>query len=689
MSTPSQLLDGLNPEQRAAVEQAEGPVLVLAGAGSGKTRVIIARIAYLIAKRLARPSEILAVTFTNKAADEMRERVAGVVGKGLAKEIWLSTFHSFCVRVLREEIERLGYRKNFTISSESDARTLLRRSIQDLDGLRESFDVGTMLAHVSHVKNTGQTPSDNTPKTEPTSETMRKYRKWLPEIFDRYQSALRAANSLDFDDLLSLTLKLWKEHPRVLARYQERFRYIMVDEYQDTNRVQYELLLALSAPHRNLCVVGDDDQSIYSWRGADIGNILSFEKDFPEAKVIKLEQNYRSTQTILNAANRVIANNQARRAKNLWTRLGEGRPIDWFVTGDEDLEAKEAARLLEFIRSKTHAPYRDFAILYRSNQQSRPFELAFRQVGIPYAVFGGQDFFERAEIKDLVAYLRLIQNPRDEASFLRVVNVPRRGIGDVTLHQLHDLCQANSVPLDKGLAEMLQRGGLPGNTEAGIRSFLGILAEFRKLFRENPSRLAGGVSALLDRIQYREDLRRTCKTPAQFEARWSNVEALLTALREYENAPRDGDARHPSLAGFLDDSALASGDTRKDKEEKRKNAVSLMTVHSAKGLEFPFVFIVGVEDGLMPHEKCLEGPALEEERRLFYVALTRAKRHAALFEAVSRDRHGRRRMTKTSRFIAEIPPELLCQRIRAARDMVEEHVAPPRPRVKPRVARRR
>jgi superfamily I DNA/RNA helicase len=678
------ILSKLNPEQRAAVEQTEGPVLVLAGAGSGKTRVITTRIAWLLHQGLAAPENILALTFTNKAASEMRERVARLVGKRKAAGIVLSTFHSFCVRVLRAEIEQIGYRRNFTISSESDMRTLLRRTLQDFDGGREAFDASLFLERIGNLKSSGQTPDAgvraNPPSARAESEAQRKYREWLPEVYDRYQSALRAANTLDFDDLLLLTLRLWRECPEVRQRYREQFRYVMVDEYQDTNRVQYQLLMELTAESRNLCVVGDDDQSIYGWRGADIANILSFEKDFREAKIVTMAQNYRSRKTILAAANSVIGRNRERRPKNLWSSLGEGRAIDWIVTGDEEHEAKEAVAWLRHIQSRSEARYSDFAILYRSNLQSRPFELALRAAKIPYVVFGGQDFFERAEIKDIVAYLRLISNPQDEPAFLRIVNVPRRGIGDKTLHRVHDVCRLRGVGIGKALAEVLNAGDAPSNTRAGIGQFLGLIAEFRKRFRACEGKLAETTSELIDAVGYREDLFRSCKSAEQFEARWGNVTVLLDALSDYQ-AGRPA----PTLSGFLDESALASTEDRQGKEQRRDNGVALMTIHSAKGLEFPFVFVVGMEDGLLPHEKSMREAALpdaqlEEERRLFYVALTRAKRHVTLFESLSRERGGRRKMTATSRFMKEIPPELVKQQVRAVREMVEQKIDQPAPK---------
>ncbi len=674
MISSRKLLAGLNPEQAEAVRQTEGPVLILAGAGSGKTRVITRRIAYLIAEGIAEPESILALTFTNKAAEEMRVRIAELVGKKTADRLVLSTFHSFCLRVLRTECDRIGYRRNFTVSGESDTRTLVRRMLDDIADVKESFSPAIVLERISLVKCGKATLDANgtTTKSEVESATEAKYGKWLPEFYQRYQSALRASNTMDFDDLLGLTLKLWQEHPRVLARYQKQYRYVMVDEYQDTNHIQYELLSALVAAHRNLCVVGDDDQSIYAWRGAGIENILDFEREYPKAHVVRLEQNYRSTTTILDAANHVILNNRERRPKKLWSDLGEGRVIDWIVTGDEEHEAKEAVNWLGHIVQRSNAEFGDFALLYRSNQQSRPLEIAFRQAGIPYEVYGGQDFFERSEVRDVVAYLRTIANPRDESAFLRVVNVPRRGIGDVTLHEVHELCRAESLTLGKGLAAALARQKVSSQAEAGIRTFLAVLTEFRRRFRECDGRLAETLEALLMRIAYRAELVRTSKTPDQASVRWANVEAVVAAMADYERS-----TSHPTLSGFLDQSSLDTSDIKGRGRERRKDAVSLMTIHSAKGLEFPFVFVMGVEEGLLPHDKCVGERAVEEERRLFYVALTRGKRHVTLFEAISRVRNGRERMASTSRFVKEIPESLVNRHIRAAHDMVRARVEPP------------
>ncbi len=676
-------LDYLNPPQREAVLHTEGPVLVLAGAGSGKTRVITRRIAHLIAKRCAKPSEILAVTFTNKAAEEMRARVGDLVGTATAREIMLTTFHSFCMRVLRAHITNLGYRKDFTICGEGDTRSIMRRILGDIEGPKETFSPQILQAEISLHKNTRYheelSPDPKTAKDEIES----KYRTWLPKVYERYQSALRAANTVDFDDLLVLTTTLWREHPAILARFQKHYRYVMVDEYQDTNNVQYEILRALVEPHRNLCVVGDDDQSIYGWRGADFRKILDFERDFPKAKVITLDQNYRSTETILNAANAVIANNRQRRAKRLWSDRGAGRPIAHVVTGHEEHEATAAVDWLQHIQGKAGARFEDFALLYRSNLQSRPLEIAFRQAGIPYVVIGGQEFFERAEVKDIVAYLKIVANPRDEAAFLRVINMPRRGIGDTSLHQIHALCVEHRLPLRDAMRFALQNGIVQGSAASGIGEFLNLISEFRKRFRERSGAMTAIVSDLIERIGYRAELARTCKSGPQFEQRWENVQAVINAVESYEKSRPQA-----TLMEFLDENALSSDEDRRSKETRREKAVTLMTIHSAKGLEFPFVFIMGCEEGLLPHAKTVRddptGDAIEEERRLFYVALTRGQRHVSLFEALSRNQYGRERMTETSRFLKEIPEDLLHRRVLAARDMVEEKTAPPKPKSKPR-----
>ena len=647
-------LAGLNPKQRLAVLHTAGPLLVVAGAGSGKTSVVTRRIARLIAEGQATPSEILAVTFTNKAANEMRDRVANLIGERQASGATLSTFHSFCLGVLRQHIEALGYRKNFTISGEGEMQTLVRRVLGDLDGIHESFSPSLFREHISLLKGGSHTLDSLTPdKAE--DATQKKYRTWLPEVYERYESALRAANSLDFDDLLRLTVQLLSEKAEVLYHYQTRFQFVMVDEYQDTNPVQLALVKALVEPHHNICVVGDDDQSIYGWRGADVRNILTFEKQFPDATIITLDQNYRSTEVILSAANGVISNNRNRRSKKMWCQNGPGREIDWITCEDDDHEAKTVVERIHHVRQKTGAQDSDFAVLYRSNTQSRPLEMALRQAGIPYVVYGGQEFYDRAEVRDIVCYLKVLANPRDEPAFLRVVNMPRRGIGDATLHAIHDICREQKLSFGNAMAEGLKSGKLHGPAADGVREFLGLMSHFRQQMRGGG--LARHTRELVRRIGYREELERTSKSPEQAALRWENVDAVIRSLEQYETS-----APAPTLTGFLDESSLNTDTDRRSKNNRRDNAVSLMTIHSAKGLEFPFVFIVGVEEGLIPHGKSLRDDALEEERRLFYVALTRAKRHVTLFEALRRAKHGKERDTATSRFLKEIPPQLIKRR---------------------------
>ena len=659
----------LNPEQNAAVTHIDGPLVVLAGAGSGKTRVITQRIAHLLQNGHAKPGQILALTFTNKAANEMRSRVAGLIGKDAASKVFLGTFHSFCLRVLRREIERLGYRKNFSVSSESDVRTILRRVLDDMDGVKDSFSPKLFLERITSIKNSGETSEgpDVEEEKDSDTETEAKYRKWLPAIYEKYQSALRAANTLDFDDLLVLTVELWHKHPEVLERYQNRFRYILVDEYQDTNAIQYRMLRALAGERANLFVVGDDDQSIYGWRGADIRNILDFESDYPGAQIVKLEQNYRSTQTILDAANAVIGRNKQRRPKKLWSALGEGRAIDHIITADSEHEAETAVEWLQHVMQRAGGSFGDFAVLYRSNIQSRPFEIAFRRAGIPYVVRGGQDFFERTEVRDVLAYLRVIANPNDEAAVLRVVNVPRRGVGDAALHHIHDVCREEGISFGKAMRRASERGTLSSRASQGIGEFLALVNGFRAQFQSRSRAIPDLIHGLIDASGYRAEMRRLAKTPGQWVQRNENLDAVTQAAEQYCESTRT-----PSLTEFLDQCSLEPPDDPRRSDKRDDRSATLMTIHSAKGLEFPFVFIVGVEEGLMPHDKNVLGPGLEEERRLFYVALTRARRHVTLFEAIERDRHGRSRPTTTSRFLAELPEGSVNIRHRASRPTPED-----------------
>ncbi len=642
------LLDGLNPEQREAVTTSEGPLLVLAGAGSGKTRVVAVRIAYLLAKRLAKPEEILAVTFTNKAAGEMRERIGALVGGQAAQGLWVSTFHAFCLRVLRAHAAKVGLRPNFTIFSESDQRSLWRRIVADGGFHKEQLDLETLVALVSRVKNDGRDSRDV------AGERDDKYGAALPDLYLRYQTALRAQNGVDFDDLLSLAVHLFQKHPDVQEQYRQRFKYLLVDEYQDTNPIQAKIVRLLAEPRGNLCVVGDDDQSIYAFRGAAVANILNFRKLGKQAaRQILLSCNYRSTQTILDAAGAVIDHNPHRHPKRLTAHRGPGRPLDLFAVNDEEDEARRVAERMQQIRDSVQARWSDFAVLYRSNLQSRPFELYCRAHRIPYRVVGGQNFFERGEVKDLLAYLKVLVNERDETSLLRVINTPPRGIGDHSLEKLVGESGAQHRPLVEMLRSPETHAGLSGSAREGLSQFWALMSKARQaLEQQQPSTVLERLMLETDYSQYLSALH---KSDGALAMRMDNVQGLLDAMKRYEAENVDG-----SLLEFLQESSLLGGDEHgKRDEHAAENAVTLMSIHGAKGLEFPFVFIAGCEEGFLPHEKSLWEPGgAEEERRLFYVALTRAQRHCCLLHAATRLLRGRARPRTPSRFLAEIPDTL-------------------------------
>jgi ATP-dependent DNA helicase UvrD/PcrA len=642
------MLSSLNPEQKEAVTSTDGPLLVLAGAGSGKTRVVTMRIAYLLSRRLAKAEEILAVTFTNRAAAEMKERITDIIGSKSAKGIWVSTFHSLCLRVLRANAQHLGLRRNFTILAQSDQQRLWRRILHDSDLQKESLDAGTIAMLVSDAKNKGA--DEMTYKTDRAD----KYGEALPELFLRFQTALRAQNALDFDDLLSLTVKLFNQHPRILARYQKQFRYVMVDEYQDTNPIQAKIISLLAQSRGNVCVVGDDDQSIYAFRGAAVANILNFEKAFgSKARRIVLHRNYRSTQTILDAAGAVINQNSDRHKKNLKAQSGPGRPLDLFHTVDEEDEVKRCVERMKQIREATPSRWSDFAILYRGNTQSRPFEYYLRTHGIPYHVCGGQNFFERGEIRDLLAYLNVIINDRCETSLLRVLNTPSRGIGDASLEKLIAGSARENKPLFKLLRDPDVLESVSSTARGGIESFWNMVTESRKRLKvEAPSDV---LQYIVNETGYMDFLASMHKTPGAFELRGENVTILREAMKSYETEQDD-----PTMLGFLQDTSLLASDDPVKKEDKQANkGVTLSTIHSAKGLEFPFVFIPGCEEGQLPHEKSLFDSGLEEERRLFYVALTRARRHCCLLTCANRTIRGRSMPRTPSRFLTEIPDKLL------------------------------
>lgn len=649
------LLDDLNPVQERAVLETEGPLLVFAGAGSGKTRVLTYRIAYLIQEKGVPPWNIFAVTFTNKAADEMRERVERLLGRS-AKGTWISTFHSACVRILRRHIEHLGFQRNFVIYDEQDQERHLKAVMKELDLDFRMFHPKAIQSAIDQLKNEGMTPDQYQPSQ------FNIFQKRLALVYRRYQEDLRRNNSLDFGDLLTFVAILFRRFPEILKSYQESCRYVMVDEFQDTNLIQYHLIRQLVDRHRNICVVGDDDQSIYRWRGAEVGNILNFEKDFPETKVITLEQNYRSTRNILKAANRMVRQNRSRKEKVLWTENPEGEILTLYAAEDEADEARFIVQKIvdtcqpssgPFERSVL--PYREIAVFYRINAQSRAIEDELVKHQIPYTIVGGLKFYERKEIKDVLAYLKLIANPADGLSLKRIMNVPPRGIGEKTIEKIEVFSREKGLPLYEGMKQALREGWLPTNASSKIEEFLRLIEELRE--EMGTLSLSQLTLALLDRSAY---LRRL-KDEGTDEAfsRMENIDELINVMMELE-AGGEVEKTRPgeiSLETFLDKVSLV---TDVDLYEDKGNRVSLMTLHCAKGLEFPLVFIVGMEEGLLPHyRRGDEIEDLEEERRLFYVGMTRAKEKLFLSRAEKRHTFGVGRANLSSRFLDEIPMELI------------------------------
>ena len=629
------LLEQLNPTQREAVENTDGPLLILAGAGSGKTRVLTHRIAYIIDQGLAAPDEVLAITFTNKAAAEMKDRVALLVGPE-SRKMWVSTFHALCARLLRVHAEKLGYKREFTIYDGGDQVRLVKRCIIELGKDPKRFNPRSFQSQISNAKNVLMSPDDYLRNTEGYIAEN------VAEVYDLYQKRLYENNAMDFDDLIMQTVALLELFPEVRERYQNRFKYIHVDEYQDTNHAQYRLVNVLAAAHRNLCCVGDDDQSVYGWRGADIRNILDFERDYPEAQVVKLEQNYRSTQTILSAANAVVANNASRKAKELWTAGDEGEGIRVFTASDEYAEARfvvsEIRRLMD-----DGASAKDIAAFYRTNAQSRALEDVLVREGIPYQVVGGVRFYERAEIKDAMAYLAVISNPDDGASLERIVNVPKRGLGATSVAKLQDHARRNGISLYEALDEAAD-AGLTGKAQKSCRTVRELFEGWRVAAREVPP--VEIIEAVLEESGYKGELE--AERTIEAESRLENLEELINAAREYERVEPG-----PTLAGFLQEQALYS---EADKVATG-GSVTLMTLHNAKGLEFGNVFIVGMEEGTFPHARSLDEQNLEEERRLCYVGITRAMESLTLSYAKLRSNWGEREYQMPSRFLSEIPEE--------------------------------
>ena len=640
-------LELLNREQQEAVLHVDGPLLILAGAGSGKTRVLTYRIAHLIDKCGVNPWNILAITFTNKAAGEMRERVDKIVGYG-SESIWVSTFHSTCVRILRRYIDRLGYDTNFTIYDTEDQKTVMKSVCQKLQLDSKLYKERMLLNVISHAKDEYISPN------EFLLEAKGDFRQEkIAQAYVEYQKELKKNNALDFDDLLVKTVELFQSCPDVLEYYQNRFRYIMVDEYQDTNTVQFKFISTLARQYRNLCVVGDDDQSIYKFRGANIRNILDFEKVFPDAKVVKLEQNYRSTQNILNAANGVIANNRGRKEKALWTENEQGEPIlfQQFQNGYEEAEYV-SGEISKKVR-KGEAEYQDFAVLYRTNAQSRLFEEKFLYANIPYKIVGGVNFYSRKEIKDILAYLKTIDNGKDDLAVRRIINVPKRGIGNVTLAKVQAYADSRDISFFEALEEAGEIPGL-GKAALKIQPFVHLIHEMRLSLADMS--MQDLIQAILDKTGYAEDLKH--EDTDESEARLENIDEFINKAVTYEEG-----AEEPNLSGFLEEVALVADI---DSVEDGDNRVLLMTLHSAKGLEFPYVYLAGMEDGLFPSYMSIaaDDPTeeIEEERRLCYVGITRAMKELTITCARCRMVRGETQYNNVSRFVREIPSELLARK---------------------------
>ena len=635
------LLDGLNREQQQAVQHTEGPLLILAGAGSGKTKVLTVRIAYLLAQGV-NPYEILAITFTNKAAKEMKSRVEGLVGD-VANRIWLSTFHSFCAKFLRFELDNfLGYNSNFTIYDTSDSQVVIKAALKALNLDDKYYPVGAMISAISDAKNKLMFASDFRKQARDF------YQQKVADVYEYYEKELRKNNALDFDDLLLVAVKLLQSNATVLDKYSKRFRYVMIDEYQDTNHAQYLLAYLLSSHWKNIAVVGDADQSIYAWRGADIQNILDFEKDYPNCKSIKLEQNYRSTKIILDAANAVIDNNEGRPEKNLWTDKTEGAKIQHFTAQSEHEEAAFIGDTIVKKHDIHGVPYGDMAILYRTNAQSRVLEEALIKRALPYTMVGGTKFYDRKEIKDVLAYLRVLYNPFDDLSLLRIINVPKRSIGATTVSKLQDYARENGTSLFMTLTQLHLVDSIKGKTKEKLEEF-GILI-FTLVAEMDDKSVLDILEAILDRTGYLYQLEES--TDPQDQARAENIGELLSVAKDFQDTNPTG-----TVEDFLEQVALVND---VDSFEQEDSKVTLMTLHAAKGLEFPIVFLGGLEEGLFPHSRTLMNPEeIEEERRLAYVGITRAEQELYISNATTRTVFGRTSSYLPSRFIDEIPAELV------------------------------
>ena len=640
-------LDTLNPAQREAVEKTEGPVLILAGAGSGKTRVLTTRIGHLIEDKGVQPANILAITFTNKAANEMRERVEETLESD-ASDMWISTFHSCCVRILRKDINRIGYNRSFVIYDSADQVTLVKDCLKELNLNDKVFEPKMIISTISGAKDKLYDPKQFK-AMHMNDNRMSK----IADVYALYQDRLKRNSALDFDDLIFKTVELLKSDKEVLDYYRNRFKYIMVDEYQDTSKAQYELIKILAKEHQNICVVGDDDQSIYGWRGADIRNILEFEKDYDDVHVVKLEQNYRSTQIILDAANTVISNNIERKRKRLWSEKKDGELIKIQVAQDEIEESDFVADMIAKISREQNRSYKDFAVLYRANAQSRSVEDALNRSQIPYNIYGGTKFYERKEIKDLIAYLRVIQNPQDDISIKRIINVPRRGIGLRTIEKIEDRASLKQESIYSVLIDIETNSEISTKARNSISEFvdnvIGTLRTMREVYPV--SKLIEKVIESIDYYGYIDELYKGDKEEA--EERKDNVKEFISVAMEFEQNSEEKD-----LETFLTGVALTS----ESSEEEEIDKVSLMTIHTSKGLEFPVVFIVGMEDGLFPIARAVRSMSdseIEEERRLCYVGITRAKEILYLTLTQKRTLYGKTNPSIASRFMEELPKECI------------------------------
>jgi DNA helicase-2/ATP-dependent DNA helicase PcrA len=670
MGTESPLFEDLNPSQREAVAATDGPLLVVAGAGSGKTRVLTYRIAHLIRDLGVSPFGVLAITFTNKAANEMKERVAQLVGSGVSRGMWVSTFHSACVRILRRDASMLGYRNSFSIYDDLDARRLVEFCVRDLDLDSKRFPPKAIRAAISNAKN------ELIDFESFAQQGSGPYHEKVSDVYRLYQQRLLEASAMDFDDLLMVTVEMFGAFPKVLEHYQDRFQYVLVDEYQDTNHAQYRLVQMLAAKHRNVCVVGDSDQSIYAFRGADVRNILEFERDYADARVIVLDRNYRSTQTILDAANAVISNNRGRNPKHLWTDLGTGDPVTVYKAEDEHDEAAFIAERLGALQDRGRS-LSDAAIFYRTHAQSRVLEEVLVRYGIPYQVIGGPKFYDRREVKDVMAYLKALVNPTDEVAMKRIVNVPKRGIGSTSIGHVERHAEANSLSFWEALQDAGSITRLTSRAPKQIAEFVALMTVVRAKAEEGPR---AALQAVLEDTGYVAELEADGSLEALSRA--ENLRELLTVASEFEDTgPMQdlGDERWEDLDGFrrlalfLEATALVNDIDQLDDG----GAVTLMTLHNAKGLEFPAIFMAGMEEGVFPHMRSLGDPdQLEEERRLAYVGITRAQEELYLTHATTRNLFGSTNWNSPSRFLGEIPDTLLQEADTRARKARTESVTP-------------